>query len=108
MTRLWRTALAVCLLTTAAVWRNAGAGVHYTVSGMKKMIESEKTQSTPTVFAARLADKPDGDGFPSSSAWHQAPMVQFDHDWRGENEDPQRATEVRLLWAPETLYIQLR
>jgi alpha-galactosidase len=34
--------------------------------------------------------------------------LRFSADWRGENPDPQRETEVRLLWSPEALLINFR
>ena len=30
----------------------------------------------------------------------------FDQNWRGENPEPGRATEVRLLWTQETLFLR--
>jgi alpha-galactosidase len=35
-----------------------------------------------------------------------APSLYFDHDWRGQNADTQRATEVRLLWMPGMLFVR--
>src|SRR5262249_35216834 len=34
--------------------------------------------------------------------------VIFNCDWQGENSDPERETEVRLLWSPETLFLSFR
>ena len=31
---------------------------------------------------------------------------RFDHDWRGVEADPKRATEVKLLWNAETLFLR--
>ena len=45
-------------------------------------------------------------GFPAASAWETAPPIRFDADWQGLNADSRRATEVRLLWTPETLYLR--
>jgi alpha-galactosidase len=44
--------------------------------------------------------------FPRAEDWEDAEPVRFDSDWRGENSDPRRATEVRLLWTTETLYLK--
>ena len=49
---------------------------------------------------------PDGEGFPQASAWESATALRFDTDWQGKNPDPQRQTEVRLLWTPEALYVR--
>lgn len=67
---------------------------------------NKSTQEAATIVAVRLR-KTIGEGeFPSAQAWSGAPALHFDHDWRGERRDPERATEVRLLWTPETLYIR--
>ena len=72
--------------------------------------ESAVNRNVPTnddkVIAAPLKDATDGDGFPLEKAWEGAPPVRFDADWRGLNADPERETEVRLLWTPETLYLR--
>jgi alpha-galactosidase len=62
--------------------------------------------SLPTVHAHRLAHAVDATGFPSAQDWQAAQPVQFDWDWRGDNKDEQRGTEVRLLWTPEMLFIR--
>ena len=62
----------------------------------------------PTATAIRLTESVDSEGFPSSRDWKRVPAVQFDHDWRGENADPERSTEVRILWAPETLFLRFQ
>lgn len=66
----------------------------------------DKPNATPIAVAAHLTEKNDSQGFPPRSAWQKAPSVRFDHDWRAENSDPQRATEIRLLWTPDTLFIR--
>jgi alpha-galactosidase len=63
-------------------------------------------KSLPTATALRLKQSLDADGFPQKSAWDAAPSLHFDQDWRGENADPGRATEVLLLWTPETLFLR--
>ena len=58
------------------------------------------------VIAVKL-EKTSGEGaLPNHSAWGKAPPVSFCSDWRGENADPQRETEVRLLWSSERLFIR--
>lgn len=46
------------------------------------------------------------DGMPSSDDWARATPISFDSDWQGKNPDPQRRTELRLLWTPDTLYLR--
>lgn len=61
-----------------------------------------------TAVALRVRESLDLEGFPKSSAWELAKAVRFDADWQGKNVDPERETEVRLLWTPETLYLRFR
>src|SRR5579871_6073047 len=58
-----------------------------------------------TVVARRATDF-DVEGFPSAGAWAKAQAISFDWDWRGENADAQRSTEVRVLWNAETLFLR--
>jgi hypothetical protein len=58
------------------------------------------------IVAQRLSCALGPEGLPSSDAWHAAEPATFCHDWRGENADPQRQTETRLLWSPEFLFIR--
>lgn len=59
-----------------------------------------------TAFAPRLATPLSADGFPQEQAWEMTPPVRFHTDWQGQNADPQRATEVRLLWTPDFLFLR--
>jgi hypothetical protein len=61
---------------------------------------------TDTATAVRFVGRVDAQGFPVDSAWGIAVPLRFDADWQGLNADPQRATEVRLLWTPETLFLR--
>jgi hypothetical protein len=58
------------------------------------------------IRAAKLPGLPDASGLPSTIAWNQATPVTFCSDWRGENSDPKRETEVRLLWSNHRLYVR--
>jgi alpha-galactosidase len=93
------------LLAAALLSPGDDGSLNYTIAGVR-FPDMENPQSTPTAFVARLTEKTDGEGFPSETVWNKAPSIQFDRDWQGENADPQRTTEVRLLWTPETLYIR--
>lgn len=55
--------------------------------------------------ARRIAQPLGSDAFPSTVDWDTAPAICFSADWRGENCDPTRETEVRLLWSPQMLYL---
>lgn len=63
-------------------------------------------RETGTAVAVRLLGRPDAEGFPLVGAWEKAGAIQFDHDWRGKNADPERATEVRLLWTRDAFYLR--
>jgi alpha-galactosidase len=38
--------------------------------------------------------------------WDQATPISFCSDWQGRNPDPGRATQVKALWSPQTLYLR--
>jgi alpha-galactosidase len=57
------------------------------------------------ITAKRLLGRADAQGFPEAAEWKAATAIRFDHDWQGKNSDPQRATEARVLWTPEFLYV---
>jgi alpha-galactosidase len=61
-----------------------------------------------SAFAVRIPDSLITDGFPADSAWLNAPPLRFSADWQGQNADPQRETEVRLLWTSNSLFLQFR
>jgi alpha-galactosidase len=63
-----------------------------------------KFDGLPTAYALRLKESGGLDGFPGAGWWERAQPIRFERDWRGEQADPQRATEVRLLWNEQTLY----
>ena len=61
---------------------------------------------TDTAFAVRMVGAVDAEGFPPEAAWETAPPVRFSADWQGRNADEQRATQVRLLWNAEFLFLR--
>ena len=104
----WNVVLLVaCVMTVLALSRNLQAGLNYTIHSMHP-VDPDDSQSNPNAFAVRFTERPDDEGFPSQVSWEKAPLLQFDRDWRGENADPQRATEVRVVWTVETLFIRFR
>jgi alpha-galactosidase len=72
------------------------------------MAAIEKNEESPIAEAARFDGVLDADGFPDEAAWRAAPVTHFNTDWQGRNADDGRATEVRLLWTPENLYLLFR
>lgn len=62
--------------------------------------------SSSEVTAVRLGASLAKNGFPIGSEWERADPIRFSHNWQGGNEDPQRQTEVRLLWSEQELYLR--
>jgi len=60
------------------------------------------------VVAVRLQNPLVSDGMPSPQDWERAQPVSFDRDWQGKNDEPDRQTEVRLLWSPDAIYVRFR
>jgi alpha-galactosidase len=87
------------------LWVSFAAFLNYTIWAMNPNSSAHPKRS-PTTVAVRMTEKPDAEGFPTGFAWDKAPAIIFDHDWKGENSDRARATEVRLLWSPDTLYLR--
>src|SRR6266446_5248757 len=56
-----------------------------------------------TAVAVQMVESPEGDGFPTPSSWEVSAPVRFHANWQGKNPDPERETEVRLLWTSEWL-----
>jgi alpha-galactosidase len=84
---------------------NNGRLVDYTIGTMNGETGS-KFDALPTAFALRLKKNVGLDGFPGAGCWERAPAIRFEQDWRGEQSDPQQATEVCLLWNEQTLYVR--
>jgi alpha-galactosidase len=63
-------------------------------------------KSPGTAVAAPYNGLGDASGFPPTDAWTDAEPVYFDTDWQGNNADPLRSTEVRLLWTAENLFLK--
>src|SRR5712692_10836181 len=73
-----------------------------------RMSKGDVTSSEQTAVAVRMSDLHDADGFPTQSSWEMAARLQFDTDWQGKNADPERETEVRLVWTPASLFVRFR
>jgi hypothetical protein len=70
------------------------------------MTEQDLLSYERTAVAVRMVEPADGEGFPSRTSWETASRLRFNADWQGRNADPERETEVRLLWSPKTLYLR--
>jgi len=40
------------------------------------------------------------------AVWQSAKGISFSSDWQGKNADPERETQVRILWSKRTLYLR--
>ena len=99
--------LAILLLASLLFLRTGKAALNYTSFTMNPgAIENPPVQFI--AFADRLREPVDSDGFPSAATWDKAPPLHFDHNWQGKNSDRQRATEVRLLWTADTLFLRFQ
>jgi alpha-galactosidase len=72
------------------------------------MTDHKRTSNEAAAVAVRMQESADLEGFPKESAWKQSQTLRFSADWQGKNADPERRTEVQLLWTPETLFLCFR
>ena len=84
---------------------NNGRLVDYTIGTMNGGTVL-KFGGLPKAYALRIKDAVGPEGLPQTIWWKRAPAIHFDRDWRGEKEDSRRATEVRLLWNEQTLFLR--
>lgn len=74
------------------------------------LMSQEKSQAcstgADTVNAARVTHEISLDARHPAPEWETATAVSFCQDWQGKNADPQRQTQVRVLWTPKTLYLR--
>lgn len=61
-----------------------------------------------TISALRVAREIPLDARHPAPDWSLAPPITFCADWQGQNPDPARQTEVRVLWTPATLYLRFQ
>jgi benzodiazapine receptor len=96
---------AAYLFVAYLLWVSFAAALNYTIWTMNANSESSGSHAL-TAVALRLDGRPDQLRFPAADAWNKATAIRFDRDWKGENPTPTRATEVRLLWTPEMLFLR--
>lgn len=95
----------VCFLLPCLLCMSFAGALHYTDGNMNPVSASEK-ENLPTAFALRFRGQLDAGTFPDAAAWEKSPAIRYENDWQGQNPEPQRATEVRLLWTPDTLFLR--
>ncbi len=96
---------AAWLFVPYLLWVSFAAFLNYTIWTMNPNSIADPRR-TPTAVAYRFSGVPDAEGFPSTLSWGEAEPLSFDQNWKGENPEPRRATEVRLLWTPDTLFLR--
>jgi len=72
------------------------------------MNRTEELPKQGKAVAVRMTERCDAEGFPLPASWERALPLRFNTDWQGKNADPERETEVRLLWTPEILFLRFR
>lgn len=65
-----------------------------------------KCDKLPTAYVVLLKESVGEEGFPAAASWERTPGIRFDRDWKGNQADSQRATEVRLLWNEQSLFLR--
>jgi alpha-galactosidase len=84
--------------------------VHYAGAASKLGFRRklEVMSNARTAVAVQMLEPPDVDGFPTQSSWEVSAPARFNADWQGKSADPERETEVRLLWTPEWFHLRFR
>lgn len=75
------------------------------VEDMKRVYE---VSNQGKAVAVQMMEPCDAEGFPKPSSWESAAPLRFNADWQGKHADPERETEVRLLWTKGTLFLRFR
>jgi alpha-galactosidase len=73
-----------------------------------EMAQGDLRWEQTRALAIRMTEPCDADGFPGPSSWETVKALRFDSDWQGKNPDPERETEVQLLWTAEILFLRFR
>jgi len=87
------------------LWVSFASGLNYTIGTMNPSVLLREPE-LPTAYASLVKETLDEQGFPGAEAWSATPPVNFDRDWQGHSPDPQRSTEVQLLWNAQTLFVR--
>jgi tryptophan-rich sensory protein len=96
---------AAILFVPYLLWISLASALNYTIWTMNPA-QVSRFENLPTAYALFLKEGVNAEGFPAPDSWGKTPAISFQRDWRGVEEDPQRATEVRVLWNSETLFLR--
>jgi alpha-galactosidase len=69
-------------------------------------VPSQNSTLSTEAIASRLTREISVDAAHPAAEWQGAQAIAFCTDWQGKNPDPQRETQVRVLWSPQTLYLR--
>jgi len=70
--------------------------------------DSIPTAPSSEIVATHIARELRLDSSHVADEWENATPITFRADWQGKNPDPDRETEVRVLWSQHTLYLRFR
>jgi alpha-galactosidase len=74
---------------------------------MSQSAHPSHCQSLPSEIVARQVARPIPlDAAHPAPEWQTASAAVFCLDWQGKNPEPERETQVRVLWSPQTLYLR--
>jgi alpha-galactosidase len=79
--------------------------VNYTIRTMNRE-SSSKFEKLPTAYALLTGENTREDEFPPVGSWEKSEAIRFERDWRGEQADTHRSTEVRVLWNKHALFLR--
>jgi len=102
------------VLTVIMVWLAMSAIVDHLSAAPKSntilpgviSLAADCGQVTNQIIAAQVRRPMDAQTFPSKDDWSRARPVVFCANWKGEQADPQRKTEVRMLWSSQSFYLR--
>jgi alpha-galactosidase len=76
-------------------------------AAMMSQTTPPKCATAPSeIVASRVAGEISLNAGRPATAWQSAQPVVFCSNWRGQNPDEQRETQVRVLWSSQTLYLR--
>lgn len=69
-------------------------------------LSMQRNASSSEVVAAHVNREITLDAAHPAAEWQTARPITFSSDWQGQNPDPARETQVRILWSHETFYLR--
>ena len=102
------------VLTVIMVWLGESAIADHFIAASKSNTilpgvispAADCGQVTNQIIAGQVRHPLDAQAFPSDDDWSRTQPVIFCANWRAEQVDPQRETEVRMLWSSQSLYLR--